>query len=597
MEKRQKLELTWIGKEDRPRLEPRVLLEDPAQSYHAATRVTDHDIFDNRLIFGDNLLALKALEPEFAGQVKCIYIDPPYNTGNAFENYDDSVEHSVWLGLMRDRLEVLRNLLRPNGFICCHIDDSEGQYLKVLMDEVFGRANYLTTFYIQVRYPEKTLKQDMAFHKEIEQIHIYRRDYGAVPNLNAADASYEKFRYYIREKHGGRPLELGGKDVTLFRPDEYEITEGEGTENGLKEIWATGTILDGNSSGRFFRDYLAGRSTIDGLGALYKVTGIGDDKFGFRYFTGPRRAGATKGKYFQGVPLNQLENPDVQSLSPIENFYDLAGSFGNCRHEGGVEFRSGKKPEKLLEIIIRHFSSPGDWILDSFAGSGTTGAVAHKMRRKWVMVELREHCDSHIVPRMTSIINGTDLTGVTETVGWKGGGGFRYYRIAPSLLEKDRFGNWVISKQFNAAMLAEAMCKLEGFTYAPSETEYWMHGHSTERDFIYVTTQTLTREQLQKLSEDVGESRSLLVCCSAFRARDLSQFPNLTVKKIPKMVLNRCEWGKDDYSLEIENLPAPPPETFVEPAASAKPRNGRKSSSNGSLDLSEAVAETEGGGK
>lgn len=145
-------------------------------------------------------------------------------------------------------------------------------------------------------------------------------------------------------------------------------------------------------------------------------------------------------------------------------------------------------------------------------------------------------------------------------MGWKGGGGFRYYRIAPSLLEKDRFGNWVISKQYNPAMLAEAICKLEGFTYAPSETEYWQHGHSTETDFIYVTTQTLTRDGLQKLSEEVGPGRSLLVMCGAFRTKNLADYPNLTVKKIPKAVLNRCEWAHDDYSLEIKNLPMKPTE-------------------------------------
>lgn len=287
--KRQKLELTWIGKEDRPRLEPRILLEDPEKSYHAKHRVTDHDLFDNRLIFGDNLLALKALEQEFTGRIKCMYIDPPYNTGNAFEHYDDSIDHSLWLSLMRDRLEMLRHLLCPDGFICCHIDDSEGHYLKVLLDEIFGRSNYLTTLYVQVRYPEKTLKQDMPFHKEIEQVHVYRREYGAEPNQNQVSASFEKFCHYIREKASGKEIQLGGKRVVVFRPGEYEISKAEGTEDGLKEIWATGTILDGNSSGRFFRDYLAGRSEIDGLGVLYKVYGIGDDKFGYRYFTGPRR--------------------------------------------------------------------------------------------------------------------------------------------------------------------------------------------------------------------------------------------------------------------------------------------------------------------
>lgn len=551
-----KLELTWINKETRPKLEPRILLEDPEKSYHAPHRVTDHDLFNNRLIFGDNLLALKALEEEFTGKIKCIYVDPPYNTGNAFEYYDDSLEHSTWLTLMRDRLGFLRRLLRPDGFFCCHIDDSEGHYLKVLLDEVFGRANYLTTFYVQVRYPEKTLKQDMAFHKEIEQVHVYRRQYGSVPNLNQVDASFQKFRFYIQEKGEGRRTVLGGKEVVVFQPGQYEIVEGEGSENGLKEIWATGAILDGNSSGRFFRDYLSGRVTEDGLGVLYKVSGIGDDKFGYRYFTGPRRAGATKGKYFQGVPLSQLENPEESRFSPIENFYDLAAEFGNCRTEGGVEFRSGKKPERLLEIVLRHFSNPGDWVLDSFAGSGTTGAVAHKMRRRWVMVELRDHCHTHIIPRLKKVIDGEDPGGISEAVGWKGGGGFRYYRLAPSLLEKDKWGNWVINKEYKREMLAEAVCKLEGFQYAPSDTVYWQHGHSTERDFIYVTTAHLSHTQLQQLSDEVGPDRTLLVLCTAFRGR--GEYPNLTVKKIPKAVLARCEWGHDDYSLRVENLPKAP---------------------------------------
>jgi adenine-specific DNA-methyltransferase len=562
--KKQKLELTWIGKENRPKLEPRILLEDAEKSYHAPHRVTENDLFDNRLIFGDNLLALKGLEQEFAGKIKCIYIDPPYNTGNAFEHYDDSVEHSLWLGLIRDRLEILRRLLRPDGFICCHIDDSEGHYLKALMDEVFGRANYLTTFYVQVRYPEKTLKQDMAFHKEVEQIHIYRKEYGATPNLNQSTASFEKFCFYVHERGSGRRIILAGKEVVVFNPNEYEIVKGVGSENGLKEIWATGTILDGNSSGRFFRDYLAGRSETDGLGVLYKVSGIGDDKFAYRYFTGPKRAGATKGKYFQGVPKEQLNNPDKQMFSPIENFYDLAASFGNCRHEGGVDFRGGKKPERLLEIILRHFSNSNDLILDSFAGSGTTGAVAHKMGRRWIMVELGEHCHTHVIPRLKKVIGGEDMGGITKAVNWKGGGGFRYFRLAPSLLEKDKWGNWVISKEFNAAMLAEAVCKLEGFVYSPSDAVYWQHGHSTERDFIYVTTQNLSPDQLQQLSDEVGPDRALLVLCTAFRAK-ADRYANLTVKKIPSKVLSRCEWGHDDYSLKVENLPKAPPKLGQQP--------------------------------
>lgn len=258
-----------------------------------------------------------------------------------------------------------------------------------------------------------------------------------------------------------------------------------------------------------------------------------------------------------------------------QNYYDLSANFGNCRHEGGVEFRSGKKPEKLLQIILRHFSRPGDLVLDSFAGSGTTGAVAHKMGRRWVMVELGEHAKTHIVPRLNRVIDGQDETGVTEDAEWKGGGGFRFYRLASSLLEKDKWGNWVVSKEYNATMLAEAMCKHMGFTYAPSQeaAEYWRHGHSSEHDFIFVTTASLTHDQLKAMSLDVGSDRTLLICCKAFNARP-DDFDNLTVKKIPHAVLTRCEWGRDDYSLEIASLPIV--EREVEDADDATSRNGTK---------------------
>ncbi|MDQ3816790.1 MAG: site-specific DNA-methyltransferase, partial [Acidobacteriota bacterium] len=216
------------------------------------------------------------------------------------------------------------------------------------------------------------------------------------------------------------------------------------------------------------------------------------------------------------------------------------------------------KPERLLGRIIHLATNEGDLVLDSFAGSGTTGAVAHKMGRRWIMVELGEHIHTHIIPRLKKVIDGTDQGGISQAVRWQGGGGFRHFHLAPSLLEKDRWGNWVVNKQYNAAMLAEAMCKHEGFTYAPSDTVYWQHGHSTERDFIYVTTQTLNRDQLAALAEEVGDERTLLICCGAFRA-NAADFPNLTLKKIPNAVLNRCEWGRDDYSLQIASLPAAEP--------------------------------------
>jgi adenine-specific DNA-methyltransferase len=191
------------------------------------------------------------------------------------------------------------------------------------------------------------------------------------------------------------------------------------------------------------------------------------------------------------------------------------------------------------------------------------------MGRRWIMVELGEHCHTHIIPRLHKVIDGEDEGGITKAVEWKGGGGFRYYRLAPSLLEKDRWGNWVIAKDYNAAMLAEAVCKLMNFTYAPSDSLYWIHGHSSETDSIYVTTQSLTHEQLAAISDDVGENRSLLICCKAFRANP-DAFPNLTIKKIPQAVLRKCEWGKDDYSLKVENLPMSAPAPEAKPARHAK---------------------------
>lgn len=456
MKRRRKPELTWAGKGERPRVEPRALSEDAALSYRAPRRAAEDDAFDNRVICGDNLPALKALGREFAGEVKCVYIDPPYNTGNAFEHYDDSVEHSLWLSAMRDRLVCLRKLLRPDGFLCCHIDDSEGPYLKVLLDEVFGRGNYLTTFYVRVRYPTKTLKQDMAFHKEIEQVHIYRKESAARPNLNRRARSFDKFAFYVTEKGRGREVTLGNRRVEIFEARRYDIARGEGSESGLKEVWASGAILDGNSSGRFFRDYLAGRAAVDGLGVLYKVYGIGDDKFGYRYFTGPRRAGATKGRYYQGVPVSQLQSPEEARPAPVENFYDMAAQFGNCRSEGGVDFRGGKKPELLLKTILQHFSNPGDLVLDAFAGSGTTGAVAHKMGRRWIMVENGGHCRTHIVPRLRRVVDGADAGGVTAAVNWQGGGGFRYFDLAPPP-EKDGRGRPAVNKEYNPAVPGEAL--------------------------------------------------------------------------------------------------------------------------------------------
>jgi adenine-specific DNA-methyltransferase len=268
------------------------------------------------------------------------------------------------------------------------------------------------------------------------------------------------------------------------------------------------------------------------------------------------------------VPRLKMFLADAEPIVPRSVWLSSeAGSTQTGMVEQKTLFRepfSTPKPERLLERIVYIATNPGDWVLDSFAGSGTTGTVAHKMGRRWIMVELGEHCHTHIIPRLKKVIDGTEQGGISEAVKWRGGGGFRYYRLAPSLLQQDKWGNWVINKEYKPEMLAEAVCKLEGFTYAPSDAVYWQHGHSTERDFIYVTTQNLSHDQLQQLSDEVGANRTLLVMCMAFRGKP-DRYSNLTIKKIPKAVLSRCEWGKDDYSLRVENLPkAPPPKGQME---------------------------------
>jgi len=526
---RQRLELTWIGKENRPRLEPRILLEDPEKSYHAKHRVTGRDLFDNRLIFGDNLLALKALEQEFTGKIKCIYIDPPYNTGSAFEHYDDSVEHSLWLSLMRDRLEALRRLMTQDGLILCSIDSTELFHAGLLFDEVLGRENRVELFTWKKSYGGGAKSRYVVNQSEF--ILCYAKDIEKLPPLflppDEKVLKYYKFKdehYQARGPYRLQPLATTSMDE---RPNLRYPIEYKGREIWPEKQW------------QWSEERVKKASAANGL-----------------VFT--ERKGKVTVSYKQYLRDQEGEERQTKPTSIIDGFYTQHGTYESVALFGLENKFQFPKPEGLLRYVVEMVTSPGDWVLDSFAGSGTTGAVAHKIGRQWIMVELGEHCHTHIIPRLKKVIDGEDPGGVTEVVGWKGGGGFRYYRLAPSLLEKDKWGNWVINKEYNAAMLAEAVCKLEGFQYVPSDTVYWQHGHSTERDFIYVTTAHLSHDQLQQLSDEVGPDRTLLVLCTAFRAKP-DRYPNLTVKKIPKAVLSRCEWGKDDYSLRVENLPKAPP--------------------------------------
>ena len=391
------------------------------------TECADKEIFAapgekfNFLLGGDNLHSLRLLEKTHLGKIDLIYIDPPYNTGNQDFRYDDvyvdeldTYRHSTWLSCMSERVIIAAKLLAPHGFIFISIDDKEAAQLKLLCDEIFGDANYEKTDYIQVRYPDKTLKSDMKYHKEIEQVLVYRKSDSATPYLQPQEYDYEKFVYSVNELAPGIEIQLGGKKVVVFQKGEWELVKHkEGFKEGLKEIWATGTILNGNSSGRFFRDYLDGRKEKDGLGVLYKVYGVGDDSFDYRYFSGPQKVTATKGKYYQGVPVDKMEEGSTK-VSPIPNFYDMAGDFGNIRHEGGIPFNSGKKPIKLMSMFLNYFKQKDITVLDFFAGSASTAHAVLALNqadggtRKFIICTNDENdiCTEVTYPRISNVING-----------------------------------------------------------------------------------------------------------------------------------------------------------------------------------------------
>lgn len=571
MSKKQKLELTWVGKENRPRLEPRILIEDPAKSYHAAARVSDADIFDNVLIHGDNLLALKALEADYAGKVKCVYIDPPFNTQQAFDHYDDGLEHSLWLALIRDRLEIIHRLMASDGTLFIHIDDNELAYLTVLADEIFGRRNRINI---------ATFKQGAATgHKSINPglvstsnfILIYAKDKSVWRPNRVFTARFERDKRYGQFIENAAEPFADWRFCTLLRAfSESKGIPEKAVKKALGDEFESEMTAFVHENARAViqlarPDYnavsSAARDMIDkSKSAPRGVFKLERPSLSDMYFIGGQRI------LFYADKLKLVDGQYVAG-EPLTSIWDDILS-NNLHNEGGVEFPKGKKPEALIKRCLDLSTNPGDLVLDSFGGSGTTGAAAHKMGRRWIMVELRDQAHTHILPRLQQVIDGNDQGGISKAVDWKGGGGFRYYELAPSLLEKDKWGRDIISSEYDAAMLAQALCKLEGFTYAPSDSVYWQQGHSSETDFLYVTTQTLGPEELTALSEDVGDSRSLLILCAAFRG-NADLWPNLTLRKIPNHIRSKCEWGHDDYSLNVANLPIAEPEPASPPSAQA----------------------------
>ncbi len=565
-QKLNKLELTWIGKDDeRPAIEPRILIEDPTLDYgevETGTLPNGKPWPGNMLIHGDNLLALRALEENFTGAVKCIYIDPPYNTGSRINadgeevGYDDGIEHSIWLDMMYRRFKILHKLLREDGALFVHLDDNESDYCKVILDEIFGRENFMNRVTVDARSPSAFSTVNPGMFVASEHILFYARNRAKlvenrIRTPRNPDYAYNKYIVDYNQPY------TQWKFISVAEAFSLQKTlKSKNPENILKAY--NRFIIDNadricrytaiSDSGAGQKIVELKKQSIANPNVLYKLErGDFDDVY---VINGQQLA-------FYSKNICQIDGQLQASKLLTDIWTDIA--WEGIAKEGDVTFKKGKKPERLVKRCIElATSSENDVVLDSFLGSGTTAAVAHKMNRRWIGIEFAKHAYSHSLHRLKRVISGEDNSGISKAQNWQGGGGFKFYELAPSLLNKDKYGNLVINKAYNADMLAAAMAKQEGFTYQPSSEQYWKQGYSSEHDYIFTTTQFLTAEALQHLHEQMAEDESLLICCTQFQPECNNRYPNITLKKIPKMLLGRCEFGRDDYSLNIVPLPEMP---------------------------------------
>lgn len=538
MQKKGKLELTWVGKYDEEKpVEPRILLEDTEKSYG------DPDS-ENMLIHGDNLIALQALQQDFAGKIKCIYIDPPFNTGQAFENYDDNLEMSIWLNLMRRRLQLLHSLLGDDGTLFVHIDDSYLPYLTILLDEIFGRSNrlYLVTF-----------KQGSATgHKAINPGMVTTTNFVLV--YSKVKAEWNPNRIFT--DRGGRDKRYGNYIENIEdNCENWRITTlTEAFASSLQVSVKEARVIMKNEPQKideFVRDHC--ESVIQLVNPDYKSVGAATREFIDKSKAEPDRIFVQKRDGLSDIILirgkriifykNKMKKIDGRYVAgePLTTLWDDLLS-NNLHNEGGVDFPKGKKPEALIKRCFEIATNEGDWVLDSFLGSGTTAAVAHKMNRRWIGIEMGEQAYTHCKKRLDAVIDGTDTSGISKAVDWQGGGGYHFYGLAPSLLVKnDKLPVYQINPIYTFEMLCEAICKIEGFKYKPQDV---FHGHSSEKRFIHVTTEFVNAEYIRSLSQHLGEGQSLLIYATKIQS-DMILPDNIEVKKIPKDLLDKCNFESE----------------------------------------------------
>ena len=563
MQKSGKLELTWVGKHDEKRVEPRILIEDKDKSYGDPRSA-------NMLIHGDNLIALQALLPEYAGLVKCIYIDPPYNTGNAFEHYDDGIEHSIWLNLMRQRLILLRELLAEEGSIWIQIDDEEQAYLKVICDEIFGRTNFVNMISVNMKNIAGASGggEDKRIKKNCEYILVYAKDYYRLDMFKGA-YEYEEIGSLVeryREEgiswkyssalinpgekiYVGSTVDGAGDEIKIFKRVGFEIKSVNQIikEEGLSETDAY------NKYAKYFFVSQMPQSSIRPR-VMNKVNELGRDSelYSIEYVpkTG-RNKGVVYEQFYKGgnfrlfawlKDVSEEIDGALYKKTLQGTYWNFASGTKNLTKEGGIEFPNGKKPEALISRIFGMASDEGELVLDSFLGSGTSAAVAQKMNRQWIGIEQGEQAYTHCKTRLDRVIDGEDQGGISKDENWNGGGGYHFYELAPTLLIKnEKLPVYQINPEYSFEMICEAICKIEGFRYKPNGV---YHGYSSESRFIHVTQEFVNAEYIKSVSMILGEKQSLLIYGTKVQL-DLRLPENIEVKRMPRDILKKCSFESE----------------------------------------------------
>lgn len=558
MEKKGKLELTWTDKYKNSRLEPRILIEVEDNS-------TGNSSNGNMLIHGDNLLALKALELQFAGNVKCIYIDPPYNTGTAFEYYDDGVEHSKWLSMMNERLKCLKTLLREDGTIFIQIDDNEQAYLRVLCDEIFGRKNFLNMISVNTKVSAGASGggEDKKLKKNIEYILIYCKNMDSFPGFKPIYKKTELMKYIENMKEDGKSYKYtsilyrcedfeyyktikdgAGDDIKIFKVNDYEV-------KSVKQVAQLEGITEAEVYSKYYKKIMTTTNAQTSIRTrIWDATDSENNMYRAVYIP---KTGKNKGKETELLLMGkqkvlviwlkdtaELIKGKIYKKERIGTYWD-GFSWINVTKEGLVLFPNGKKPEGLLKQILEMASDEGDLVLDSFLGSGTTVATAHKMGRRWIGIEMGEQAYTHCKVRLDNVING-EQGGISKEVNWHGGGGYKFYELAEPLLVKNTaLPVYQINPSYTWDMVCEAICKIEGFTYEPSGE---FQGHSSENRFIHVTEEFVNTKYVMSVMKTLGEKQSLLIYCKKNQA-DMILPENVEVKKIPKDLLDKCKFESE----------------------------------------------------